>query len=809
MKRRLFFVWLLMLLSMASAWADEMSERMAEAYAKRFMYSHFDGPLDESEFKLQGQVCGLYVFSISEAGGFVIVSNDDRTLHILGFSDTGVLDLDNMPDEKRAWLQGYADEIAWLKQHDDSSVPVGTIVNTRAGSHEKESIAPLLTTTWAQRAPYNDLCPEYATGKRAVTGCVATAMAQVMNYHKWPVTATEAIPSYQDGYGAYQTALEATTFDWGNMLDSYGSGETTEQNTAVATLMQYCGYSVEMNYGPTSGTNMFKVAPALKTYFDYNETTTYLSRSFYTNDRWEDIIYHELASHRPVLYGGQSTGGGHAFVCDGYQCEYGTDFFHINWGWGGKSDEYYVLSVLDPYSGQGTGGSSSNGGFYFGQEAIIGIQKTSDNGTTADITPAKIDLTANYMTLSNVTIILGETETITLNVTNNSTDDFDGDIYVGASGCLLVGGKVSIPAGQTKDCVLTYKPSATGAYNLVFFVPLDNGYYGSKGDVLATMTVIKETPPEPDPEPEPEFPVPTNLAVSDITSSSAVVSWEGSASSYDVRYGLVSDSADGIQEWLKYDDDNISNMSVQGFGLPETTWGVMYPGSMVTGNKLTKVAIYETMYSIEDITVNVYSGGDNGPATLLYTETVVPVKDGLHVITLAVPVTITVGENLWITLTEKGQYPVACYQPASVIPNNQWLCYNGKWYLTSDLVPGFAYGWRIHGFIETENLDAVEWSSPVSCMEPSYTLTDLIAGKDYMVQVRGNYGSDNYSNWETTTFSTSEEVILPEPDPDGIMSVVMDKEAASAWYSLDGRRLNRLPTTKGLYIRNNKKIVIK
>ena len=94
--------------------------------------------------------------------------------------------------------------------------------------------------------------------------------------------------------------------------------------------MQYCGYSVEMNYGSTSGTNMFKVAPALKTYFGYNETTTYLSRSFYTNDKWEDIIYHELASNRPVIYGGQSTGGGHAFVCDGYRHEYATDFFHIN-----------------------------------------------------------------------------------------------------------------------------------------------------------------------------------------------------------------------------------------------------------------------------------------------------------------------------------------------------------------------------------------------------------------------------------------------------------------------------------------------
>ena len=812
-----------MVLSMASAWADDMSERMAEAFAMRFAYSCFGVDFDESEFKLQGQVCGLYVFSMSEAGGFVIVSNDDRTLHILGFSETGVLDLENMPDEQRAWLQGYADEIAWLKLHDAGIAPMGTTRGSRAGSHETETIEPLLTTTWAQRAPYNDLCPEYASGKRAVTGCVATAMAQVMNYHKWPVAATEAIPGYQDGYGAHQTDLEATTFDWGNMLDSYSGGETTEQNTAVATLMQYCGYSLEMNYGPTSGTNMFKVAPALKTYFGYNETTTYISRSFYTNDKWEDIIYHELASNRPVIYGGQSTGGGHAFVCDGYRHEYATDFFHINWGWGGKSDEYYVLSVLDPYSGQGTGGSSSNGGFYFGQEAIVGIQKSSDNGTTADITPAKIDLTANSMTLSNSTIIFGETETITLNVTNNSSDDFDGDIYVGISGRLLVGGNFTIPAGQTQDCVLTYKPTATGTYNLMFYEPLDNGYYGSKGGVLATMTVIKETPPEPDPEPEPdpvpepdpepdpEFPAPTNLTVSDITSSSAVVSWEGSASSYDVRYGLVPESGDDTSKWLRYDDDDITNIIAQGFSLAETTWGVMYPGSMVTGNKLTKIAIYETASNEETFTVNIYSGGDNAPATLLYTETVVPVKTGFHEIALATPVTITVGENLWITLTEKGQNPVACYQPSTVIPNNQWLCYNGKWYITSDLLSGYAYGWRIRGFIETENLDAVEWSAIENCTEPSYMLTGLAASKDYVAQVRGNYGSENYSDWETITFSTSEESVLPEPepDPDGINRAVVDPEATSAWYSLDGLRLNRKPTAKGLYIRNQKKIVVK
>ena len=286
-----------------------------------------------------------------------------------------------------------------------------------------------------------------------------------------------------------------------------------------------------------------------------------------------------------------------------------------------------------------------------------------------------------------------------------------------------------------------------------------------------------------------------------------MVSWEGSASSYDVRYGLVPESTDDHQEWLKYDDDDISKLSVQGFSLPETTWGVMFPGSMVKGNKLTKVAIYESTYNTDDITVNIYSGGDNAPATLLYTETVVPVKDGYHEVTLASPVTITAGENLWVTLTENGQYPVACYQPETVTPNNQWLLYNDKWYITSDLLPGFAYGWRIHAFVETESLDAMEWSSPVSCTELSFTLTGLIAGKDYVAQVRGNYGSENYSDWETTTFSTSEESVLPEPDPDGIKSVLVESEEDGEWYTLDGRRLNGRPTMRGLYIRN-KRIVI-
>jgi hypothetical protein len=207
----------------------------------------------------------------------------------------------------------------------------------------------------------------------------------------------------------------------------------------------------------------------------------------------------------------------------------------------------------------------------------------------------------------------------------------------------------------------------------------------------------------------------------------------------------------------------------------------------------------------ETITVNIYSGGDKAPANLLHTETVTPLKNGFHEVTLTSPVAITAGENLWITLTEKDSYPVACYQPSEVTPNNQWLFFNGKWYLTSELVPGFDYCWRIRAFIETENLGAIEWSAPANCTEPSYSLTGLTASQNYMVQVRAIYGDEDISEWETQTFSTLEDISQPE----AINSAIANPENANVWYRLDGLRLNQKPTTKGVYINNGRKVVMK
>lgn len=443
------------------------------------------------------QVKGLYVFNVENNGGFIIVSNDDRAVPILGYSDSGAIDPNNMPDNMLAWLQGYADEIAWLQQHSSNandSIPK----IARHAPIAKTDITPLVTTKWDQGAPYNNMCPTYSGNNKAVTGCVATAMAQVMNYHQWPQSATSAIPGYITySYSLNLSDLPATTFDWDYMQNSYSSSATGASADAVAELMQYCGYSVEMDYGPSSGSNTDMVAAALKAYYDYNTTTTqFVSRSMYTATKWANLIYHELANNRPVVYGGMSSGGGHEFVCDGYKYENGTDFFHINWGWSGVSDNYFVLSALDPDQ-QGIGGSSSNDGFHYGQDAVIGIQPSTSTGTIADITPNVLNLTLNSMTPSSNPAYVNVPVDITLNITNNSTEDYDGDIWLGLKYssddyALLEGSNFVIPAGETKDIVIPFTPTATGTYNLVFFLPNSIGSYSTDGVVQTTLTV--ETP---------------------------------------------------------------------------------------------------------------------------------------------------------------------------------------------------------------------------------------------------------------------------------------------------------------------------
>ncbi len=311
-----------------------------------------------------------YVFNRGEQQGYVIVSGDDRTPAVLGYTDSGEFDYEQLPVNMRSWLERREMQLEALSSLPESEAP------RKASKHD--AVAPMVTTHWNQGAPYNDECPMYFTLGRSITGCVATAMAQVLYFQRdKSVREVQAdMPGYStwtahETYGNLQVAgiEEGSPIDWDNMLDSYGSNATAKQKLAVAQLMHYCGVAVHMDYtNKSSGAQSSEVSGAFQKYFGYGSATRYVRASDYTNDQWDNLLYNELAEGRPLYLSGANSSAGHAFVCDGYD---GNGCFHINWGWGGQSDGYFLLTSLNP-SSQGLGGSGDGYSDY--EEAVIGCE---------------------------------------------------------------------------------------------------------------------------------------------------------------------------------------------------------------------------------------------------------------------------------------------------------------------------------------------------------------------------------------------------------------------------------------------------
>ena len=314
-----------------------------------------------------------YVFNRGDNQGFVIATGDDRLRPVIGYTDEGEFDYNNLPDNMRYWLEGYEAELQYLSEHPEclATAPKYAPIH--------KAVAPMVTTKWNQTAPYNNECPQYFTLGRSVTGCVATAMAQILYYQRAKsVTETQAdMPSYETNtahpdYGKLAVAgiPAGSPIDWDNMLNTYTGSATAKQQLAVAQLMHYCGVSVKMDYSSSqSGAFSYMVANAMKQFFGYGSSVRYVYKDdVYTDDAWDALLYNELAEGRPFYLSGANSSGGHAFVCDGYDDQ---GCFHINWGWGGNSDGYYVLTRLNPGS-QGVGGSS--GGYSDGAEAVIGCE---------------------------------------------------------------------------------------------------------------------------------------------------------------------------------------------------------------------------------------------------------------------------------------------------------------------------------------------------------------------------------------------------------------------------------------------------
>ena len=307
-----------------------------------------------------GGITPYYIFNVENDGGYVVISADDRARTVLAYSDSGNLSEENMPEACALWLGQYAAEIASLAESGEARSV--TAARSLTLDDPTQAIAPQLPSRWDQTAPYNNECPmDASTGKRAVTGCVATALAQVMYYHRYPERPVGNV-SYNDN--GVQRALDFSTigaFDWEHMTDTYNSSSTAEATAAVATLMKAAGYGVGMNYSSDTSIALFdKLGPALVNYFGYDSNLHSYDRDMMSTYEWSRLLLTELQAGRPVLYDGRNQAAGHTFVCDGYD---GNGLFHFNWGWAGVSDGYFSLSALDPGQ-QSTGGSNAGYNLY-------------------------------------------------------------------------------------------------------------------------------------------------------------------------------------------------------------------------------------------------------------------------------------------------------------------------------------------------------------------------------------------------------------------------------------------------------------
>jgi hypothetical protein len=362
----------------------------------------------------------FYVFNASTSG-FIIVAGDDNVTPILGYSDQGVFDPNNIPRNVAKWFEGYKSEIRSIieqniqptnKIKDEwQSLKNGNTNNSSAKT--RASVNPLMQTQWNQSPYYNSLCPG-----GSVTGCVATAMAQIMKYWNYPATGSGFHSYNHQNYGTLSANFGSTTYQWGSMPNSVNS-----TNNAVATLMYQVGVSVDMNYSPqVSGAYVISAQSpitncseyALKTYFGYKNTLQGVQRANYNQTQWLNLLKTELDASRPILYAGFGSGGGHCFVADGYD---NNDYIHFNWGWGGAYDGYFQINALNP-SGTGTGGGS--GGYNSGHQAVIGIEPPAGSQTY------NMAL-YNYVNPSANTIYYGQSFNIITNIANNGTNTYNGD----------------------------------------------------------------------------------------------------------------------------------------------------------------------------------------------------------------------------------------------------------------------------------------------------------------------------------------------------------------------------------------------
>jgi len=569
--------------------AERVTPETAHKVATTFLNNNGAKTTQLSDLSKEVGFQNLYIFTTEQS--FVVMAADDCVQPILGYSLTGKFVAEDMPENVSGWLQGYNDEIQYaIDQKAKPSAEVAQqwkdLVAGKSEVAQAEAVVnPLIQTSWGQDSPFNLFCPG---GKS--TGCVATAMAQIMKYWGYPTTGFTShsyTPTTHPDYGEQTALFGETTYDWDNMILSYLNGYNEVERDAVATLMYHCGVSVNMDYGSNgseSSAVTADVAHALTSYFNYSQTVQYIEMADYVNqngepdlEQWESILKAELDAQRPVQYKGRKSSGGHSFICDGYNTE---DKFHFNWGWSGNNDGWFTIMGIS-YSTE--------------QAAIIGIKPIQSAAhAPTDLVPS---VSGNNVTLGWT---VGD-NAVSYNIYRNhdSIDNTSTNTFIDRS----------LPVGQYM-------------------------YYVRGVDVDGNVTL------------------PTNAVTAQVKFNYSLenVTLDHLEASY--QDGLVSLQWEApfrlnYLDYYTWDNDNIANTGI-GSARP-FYWGARFLASMLdNGTSLSSVATY--FYTSGTYTASVYQctgANPNGTPIRTITDsyekgwTVIPIE----------PFTIDVSKDLWVVFS--------------------------------------------------------------------------------------------------------------------------------------------------------------
>lgn len=324
----------------------------------------------------------VYVFNQQGGGCWIVAANDAVSNGLLGYTDNGEFDVDNMPHNVADILSSYGEQVAYASAQ-------SSLVRTQRQSRvARVAVEPLVAAHWGQAGVYNAYAPVAANGQRCPAGCIAVSMAQIMNVYGAPTSGTGSIsykPAALTEYLSYD--FDANPINWDEIkLNSRGLPANTAAGDAVARLIYACGMSVKMNFAASgSGSSVTNAARALVSTFNYDRGIGIMDRQYFDDQQWEEMLYTEISEGRPVIYSARTAqNAGHAFVIDGYNTD---GYYHVNWGWEGGYDGYFLLSALDP-AGNGQG-------YVSGDQMAVGIQPATATNTLRPVFQFQGDITVD------------------------------------------------------------------------------------------------------------------------------------------------------------------------------------------------------------------------------------------------------------------------------------------------------------------------------------------------------------------------------------------------------------------------------